>query len=167
VQKAAQNPEAGFGSRAELSIEISRAVSRVLSGEKVDTWAEGIELALRFPEAEMSGPMISEAILRAAGMVGMIRDGVTPPPPPVSIRLEQGAGLAEDVREEVHPELPAPPHRSEKRKNGDGRANAPLSVEPALPVSLHPKTADGKVAPLAKGAVAAIRRVFFRDRNFG
>jgi hypothetical protein len=165
VEKAAQNPEAGFGSRAELSIEISRAVSRVLSGEKVDTWAEGIELALKFPDAEMSGAMISEAILRAAGMVGMIRDGVTPPTPPVSIRLEQTVKLAEGVREEVHPELPAPPqpHRLEKRKNGGDHSRTPRSAQPEPPAPLHLESANGKVAPLAKGAVAAIRRVFFRD----
>jgi hypothetical protein len=65
-------------SRAKLSLEISRLVSRLLKGEEVDTAACGEELAGRFPDVGMSGEMIAEAIVSAAGMVGMIREGDAP-----------------------------------------------------------------------------------------
>lgn len=58
---------------AELSLDISRVVARMMSGETVDTSASAAELAARYPTLGMSGEMIEEAISRAAGMVGMIR----------------------------------------------------------------------------------------------
>ena len=76
VEPPAQaNAEPQTHSSAELALEISRLVSRALSGETIDTALSGAALAARFPEAGMSGEMIAQAIERATGMVGMIRDG--------------------------------------------------------------------------------------------
>lgn len=58
---------------AELSLDISRVVSRVMNGEAVDTAATADDLAAKYPMLGMTGAMIEEAISRAAGMVGMIR----------------------------------------------------------------------------------------------
>jgi len=66
-------------SREALALDISRVVSRVVSGEAVDTAERGAALAAKYPDVGMSGESISEAIARAAGMVGMIKS--TPPPP--------------------------------------------------------------------------------------
>ena len=49
-------------SREALSLEISQAVSRVVSGEPVDAAERGAFLAAKYPELGMSGEMISEAI---------------------------------------------------------------------------------------------------------
>ena len=68
-------------SSAELALEISRLVARALSGETIDNAASGAALAARFPDSGMSGEMIAQAIERATGMVGMIRDGEGPDAP--------------------------------------------------------------------------------------
>ena len=69
------NAEPPPGSSAELAFEISRLVARALNGETIDKAASGAALAAQFPESGMSGEMIAQAIERATGMVGMIRDG--------------------------------------------------------------------------------------------
>ena len=61
--------------RAELSIEISRIVSRALNGETIDVAVEGEGLAVKYPGLGMSGQMIADAIASATGMMGMIRSG--------------------------------------------------------------------------------------------
>ena len=61
--------------RAELSIEISRLVSRALNGETIDVTVEGEGLAVKYPGLGMSGQMIADAIASATGMMGMIRSG--------------------------------------------------------------------------------------------
>ncbi len=65
-------------SREALSLEISQVVSRVVSGEPIDTAERGLMLALKYPELGMSGEMIGAAIVRAANMVGMIKSAPMP-----------------------------------------------------------------------------------------
>lgn len=74
-------------SREALSLEISRLVSRVVSGEEIDTAEKGVALAAKYPGVGMSGEMIGQAIDRAAGMVGMIRSAPTPPKPPRGLSM--------------------------------------------------------------------------------
>jgi hypothetical protein len=66
-------------SREALSLEISNLVSRVVSGESIDIAERGAALAAKYPELGMSGELISQAIERAAGMVGMIKSSPQPP----------------------------------------------------------------------------------------
>ena len=65
-------------SREALSLDISRVVSRVVSGEPIDTAENGAALAAKYPDLGMSGTLISQAIDRAAGMVGMIKNAPEP-----------------------------------------------------------------------------------------
>jgi hypothetical protein len=65
-------------SKEALALDISRVVSRVVSGEAVDTAERGAALAAKYPEVGLSGQSISEAIARAAGMVGMIKSAPLP-----------------------------------------------------------------------------------------
>jgi hypothetical protein len=74
---------------AELSLDISRVVAKMMRGDQVDTSGAAAELAEKYPTLGMSGAMIEEAISRAAGMVGMIRAAPAggeeeAPPPEVS-----------------------------------------------------------------------------------
>ncbi len=62
-------------SSAELSIDISRLVSRARSGEAIDTNSEGEVLAARYPDLGMSPELIGKAISRAAAMMGLALDG--------------------------------------------------------------------------------------------
>ena len=62
-------------SSAELSIEISRIVSRAMCGEPIDVAAHSEELATRFSDLGMSAELIGKAIARAAGMVGVALEG--------------------------------------------------------------------------------------------
>ena len=65
-------------SREALSLDISRLVSRVVSGEAIDTAERGAALAAKYPELGMTAELIGQAIDRAAGMVGMIRSAPAP-----------------------------------------------------------------------------------------
>jgi hypothetical protein len=69
-------------SREALSLDISRVVSRVVSGEPIDTAENGAALAAKYPDLGMSATLISQAIERAAGMVGMIKSAPEPVKPP-------------------------------------------------------------------------------------
>lgn len=151
------NPELAAGSRAVLSIEISRVVSRVLSGETIDTAAQGEELATKYPDLEMSGPMISEAIVRAAGMMGMIRDGIVPVRPPVGVRPGEGEAIVAANGAQASPD-PA-----EERGLDIGGAGAEERASAAHAISHSAGSANGRRGLLARGAVAAIRRAFFRN----
>ena len=62
-------------SSAELSIDISRLVSRARSGEAINTSSEGEVLAARYPNLGMSPELIGKAISRAAAMMGLSLDG--------------------------------------------------------------------------------------------
>jgi hypothetical protein len=140
--------------QAALSIEISRLVSRVLSGETLDTAASGDELALRFPDAGMSGAMIAEAIVRATGMMGMIREGGAPGTtgdrrgtPPFGEEL--AAALDADTGEVV-----AGQAAGARRPNGGDAAE--------MDAEETGKAERGPGAFTARAAVAAFRRAFFR-----
>lgn len=132
--------------QAALSIEISRLVARVLKGETIDIAATGDELAFRFPDAGMTGAMIAEAIQRAAGMVGMIREGAIPDVRPLRTKASRfddelaaaiDAGIGEIVAGQA-----APPHNA----NGDGAVGT-----------------DGDLADKSsKGLRGFMRRTFFR-----
>ena len=89
-------------SREALALDISRVVSRVVSGETIDTVERGAALAAKYPEVGMSGESISEAIARAAGMVGMIKSA--PPPPKMPFVLERKVTATEGVVEK--PSIP-------------------------------------------------------------
>ncbi len=62
-------------SSAELSVDISRLVSRARSGETIDTASEGEVLAARYPDLGMSAELIGKAITRSASMMGVVLDG--------------------------------------------------------------------------------------------
>lgn len=104
-------------SREALALDISRVVSRVVSGEDIDTAERGAALAAKYPDLGMSGELIGEAIARAAGMVGLIRSA--PPPqkplvPPKPARIESAAPVmpAAAMHPAVMPSTPvasAPP----------------------------------------------------------
>ena len=150
--------------RAALSLEISRLVSRVLSGETLDTAASGDELALRFPDAGMTGDMIAQAIDNAAGMVGMIREGGAPETPKTAAGGDQKVSLVDDesfaaaLNAELG-ELTGDPVAEETSPlDGNG---APLTDADQVEGSRE-KTGTGLGAVIARGAAAAVRRAFFR-----
>ncbi len=79
-------------SREALSLDISRLVSRVVSGEAINTAEKGAALAAKYPDVGMSGELIGQAIDRAAGMVGMIRAAPVAPKPSSSAAAAPAAG---------------------------------------------------------------------------
>jgi hypothetical protein len=126
-------------------------VARVLKGETIDTAACGDELALRFPDAGMSGAMIAEAIVRAAGMVGMIREGGVPdtagfPMQASPFDAKLATALNAEIGEVVASQAAGAAHPNGSAGSEDGR-----------------KSAKGSFT--ARGAVAAVRRAFFRSRT--
>lgn len=66
-------------SREALALDISRVVSRLVSGEPIDTAERGAALAAKYPELGMNAELIGQAIDRAANMVGMIKTAPAPP----------------------------------------------------------------------------------------
>lgn len=151
-------------SRAELSLEISRLVSRVMKGEALDTAACGDDLALRFPDAGLTGSMIAEAIDSAAGMVGLIRQGEAE----ITNGADESMSLADDGRltatldeelrqlaDEQDVEAPAP--NGNGSANGNGAAHAAPAPSEAPPA----RSAAGIGAIFARNA-AAVRRAFSR-----
>lgn len=142
-------------SQADLSLEISRLVSRLLSGEAVDTAACGEELAARFPDVGMSGEMIAEAIVSAAGMVGMIREGGsaaardTEEGAPASVDDALAAAIDAELGELVSGEAAD----GDAASNGDPAASDDSDAE---------KPATGIGAFIGRGAMAAVRRAFSR-----
>jgi hypothetical protein len=125
-------------SQAALSREISGLVSRLVGGEALDTAACGSELAARFPDVGMTGDMIAEAIVRAAGMVGMIRQGAGP-----GAAGSAGSSASAPAAEEVAVEL--------------GSIAVPARAEPDHGLERAEST------PIARGALAAFRRALLRD----
>jgi hypothetical protein len=79
VEKLCETPEEQFVSREALALDISRVVSRVVSGEPIDTAERGAALAAKYPELGMNAELIGQAIDRAANMVGMIKTAPAPP----------------------------------------------------------------------------------------
>ena len=94
-------------SREALALDISRVVSRVVSGEPIDTAERGAALAAKYPDLGMNGELIDQAIVRAASMVGMIR---TAPPPSKPFReVARAAVIPADSAEVAELERPQPP----------------------------------------------------------
>lgn len=106
-------------SREALSLDISRVVSRVVSGEQIDTAENGAALAAKYPDLGISPALISQAIDRAAGMVGMIKSA----PEPV-----KGPRLAVA--------MPAP--KAAPATNGNGHALAVKKAEPVTARKAEP-----------------------------
>jgi hypothetical protein len=79
VDKLCETTEELFVSREALALDISRVVSRVVSGEPIDTAERGAALAAKYPELGMNAELIGQAIDRAANMVGMIKTAPAPP----------------------------------------------------------------------------------------
>jgi len=159
VESPAEIAEKPMTPRVELSLEISRLVSRVLAGETIDKTLCGVELSARFPESGMSPKMIAEAIDRAAGMVGLIREGgiveVAPTGVAEAAAAETGDlldedGLAAAIGAELE-ELVA------QRRAGAPDAGATASTDDVV------GQARASDAPQRLGGlVGAVRRVFSR-----
>lgn len=62
-------------SSAELSLDISNLVTRLLAGEAVDVPRAGEDLAAKYPDLGMPGELIAKAIARAASMMGVVLEG--------------------------------------------------------------------------------------------
>ena len=98
-------------SREALALDISRVVSRLVSGEPIDTAERGAALAAKYPELGMNAELIGQAIDRAANMVGMIKTAPAPPklareqPQPV---VESRVTVAEIERPAAPVAPPAP-----------------------------------------------------------
>jgi hypothetical protein len=71
-------------SSADLSVEIYRLVTRAVGGEPIDVATRSEELATRFAHLGWSAQLIGKAIGRAAGMVGVVLDGIGEAPPPLT-----------------------------------------------------------------------------------
>ena len=91
-------------SREALALDISRVVSRLVSGEPIDTAERGAALAAKYPELGMNAELIGQAIDRAAGMVGLIRSA----PAPAKVEREAAAPVAESYAEVAEMERPEP-----------------------------------------------------------
>jgi hypothetical protein len=130
-------------SRAELSVDISRLVARILDGEAVDTAAAGHQLAGKYADLGMSGASIAEAIKRTTGMMGMIREGI-----------ERAATAPQDAAADLTGASPV--GDADAETGGDlAGADTPLTGTRA---GTPPRAA------LASSAVAALR-AFFRGRE--
>ncbi len=142
--------------QAALSVEISRLVSRLLKGEAFDIAASGDDLAFRFPDAGMTGAMIAEAIERATATVGLIRKGAQPQPAaatePASLIGDQ---LAAAIDAEIG-ELVAGQEAKAAPASDDEAAAEPDAEEPGKAADKEPR------AFTTRGAMAAVRRAFFR-----
>lgn len=148
--------------RAELAAEISRLVTRILNGEAVDKTACGIDLAVRFPEAGLSGAMIAEAIDSAAGMVGLIREGATASGPAAPIAAVEGETLFdEELAAAIDADMDA--HLARRAEEAAQRAasTARPRVEQVQPPPAGESGGDERPT-YARGAIAAVRRAFFR-----
>jgi hypothetical protein len=62
-------------SSAELSLDISHVVKRLLAGDFVDVSRSGEDLAGKYPNLQMSGELIAKAIARTASMMGVVLEG--------------------------------------------------------------------------------------------
>jgi hypothetical protein len=121
VEKLCETAWEPYVSREALSLDISRVVSRVVSGEHIDTAENGAALAAKYPDLGISPALISQAIDRAAGMVGMIKSA----PEPV-----KGPRLAVA--------MPAP--KAAPATNGNGHALAVKKPEPVTVRKPEPPT---------------------------
>ncbi len=149
--------------QAQLSIEISRLVSRILNGESVDTTLSGADLAIRYPDAGMSGEMIAQAILRAAGMVGLIRDGADADVPGATAEAGKRTASADD--EALSAAISADLEEiMEASANGAAQVPAKQIAEAAGASEIAASEIAAREARpgAVAGAMAAVRRAFFR-----
>jgi hypothetical protein len=162
-------------SSAELSLDISRIVSQVLTGQMVDTAQKGEELAAKYRNLGMSGAMIEDAISRAAGMMGMIRGGDAPvalgertndPAPAVrgdvkaSAETPEAAALAApaDIIDAEFEALSFDP-LADPATHSNGAVHEADAATLSAPQESQPTE---PAASVAKGAVARLRRALFR-----
>jgi hypothetical protein len=146
-------------SREALSREISQVVSRVVSGEEIDAAARGAMLASKYPDLGMSGEMISEAILRAANMVGMIKSAPMPAAWPDDPPRGDGSAPNGDKHAGGEGETPAVSSRSMQ----DDLAPA-IGAEVGGLADDKPKDRRPSAPPPQRNdPIAALRRVFFRQ----
>ena len=117
-------------SREALSLDISRVVSRVVSGEPIDTAENGAALAAKYPDLGMSATLISQAIERAAGMVGMIKSAPEPvkPRPELTIAAPKSAAITNKGNGHA-------PARIEVAAVAARTVEAPKAAPPALPAA--------------------------------
>ena len=171
-------------SSAELSLDISELVSRAVSGETIDAAAEGRSLAARYPDLGMTEELISKAIARAAGMMGVALPGYEPEPalaPPATT----GAVATEAAATEPAPgadrgatDVPPADITGLMSSHGDEAilvAPSPSHDSPLAPAPENTPAGDGDVVLppgttagamrhfLAGGPVAAVRRAFSRS----
>ena len=162
-------------SREALSLEISKVVSRVVSGEPVDAAARGMLLAQKYPDLGMSGEMIGEAIVRAANMVGMIKSApmpadwpADPVPRPAEVAVpKNGAGgmraypprpvLAQSIEDDLGSAIDA---EIGNLVSGRAAAKSPKGDDDRSPSG--GAQADAAEETRRAGPLAALRRAFFR-----
>ncbi len=162
-------------SREALSLEISQVVSRVVSGEPIDTAARGLMLAQKYPELGMSGEMISAAIVRAANMVGMIKSAPMPAAWPDDPAPRAAAAISAAPVNGANGEhaKPPPPVLAQSIEDDlgseiDAEIGNLLSERAATqPVDgaddqASSETAHANAATRRSGPLAAFRRAFFR-----
>ena len=177
MNSRSENADARPASSAELSLDISRVVSQVLNGGDVDVARTGEELASRYQNLGMSGAMIEEAISRAAGMVDMIRGAEKPAEPQTGATEGNGSSLsgngrADDAGNPTGPPLPANGAHHDPIDAEFGALIFGATAETATPADgdaagmrLPAPASDdsgNRSGSLAKGAVAVLRRAFFR-----
>ena len=177
MNSRSEDADARPASSAELSLDISRVVSQVLNGGDVDVARSGEELATRYQNLGMSGAMIEEAISRAAGMVDMIRGAERPAEPQTGAAEGHGSspsgnGSADDAGNPSRPPLAAngAHHHPIDTEFGSlifGAAETATSADGdaagmRLPGPASGEDAGNRTGSLAKGAVAVLRRAFFR-----
>jgi hypothetical protein len=159
VETSVDIAQRGPASRADLSREISRLVSRVVKGEAIDAAQSGAELAARFPDAGMSGEMIAKAIDSAAGMVGMIREGGAAEERPPRRRPQDGArdfdNGARPATNHAAPDGPLAQAMPEAARAGGNGAALADNDQPAE-AAREARTGIG--ALISRG----VRRAFFR-----
>ena len=126
-------------SREALSLEIAGVVSRVVRGETIDTAESGAAIAEKYPDIGMSGAQIGQAIERAAGMVGMMRDAPEPIKPAL-VEVAPGNGVLDTDGE---------PGAGKWLANGDE-----VNGHPAEPASA-PRVALPVATPLFNDQLAA------------
>lgn len=119
-------------SREALALDISRVVSRVVSGEAIDTAERGAALAAKYPDLGMSGDLIGEAIARAAGMVGMIKSA---PPPPKPVAFTPRPAKVETPADIQPPLAPVAATVAEVAPSAVPRPSAPIAKPKPAPAS--------------------------------
>jgi hypothetical protein len=188
VEKLCETAEEQSVSREALSLDISRLVSRVVSGEAIDTAEKGAALAAKYPDVGMSGELIGQAIERAAGMVGMIRAApAAPKPSPGAAATRAAGGLTVANRQTANGHGGrAPAALPVAAQSIDDELAAAIDAEignlvsgqrtaPTAPATTngerHPPAGDALRASTARepahgffsrGSVAAFRRALFR-----